>query len=62
MRFSDTIRDELGLPVVAEVERITTFSESHNESINMIKIGFGVAVILVIYAIVGWLKFTGGLS
>jgi polysaccharide chain length determinant protein (PEP-CTERM system associated) len=59
VRFSKVISTDLGLPVLADIATITTTSEIHKEKVNLVILSVGVGMVLVIYAIVGWLKFTG---
>lgn len=61
VRFSNIITNQLDVPVIAEIPRMTSFSDDYNEKVNLSMIGFGVFLVFVVYAVVGWLKFTGKL-
>ena len=52
---------QLGVPVIAEIPKISSFSDTYNEKINLVKIAFGISLVFFIYGVVGWFKFTGKL-
>ena len=59
IRFSQTISKDLGLPVIAELRKITSSSESAREKINLIYLGLGISFVLMVYGYVSWLKLAG---
>ncbi len=61
IRFSKIISDDLGLPVLAEINQITSYSEERSEKINNIILSIVFLLVITVYAYTGWLKFTGQL-
>lgn len=61
IRFSNSIKTELELPVLAEITRISSMQEEHKAKINLIFIAVGFSIVLLIYGYIGWLKFSGKL-
>ncbi|MCW8855321.1 MAG: hypothetical protein OQK72_11505 [Gammaproteobacteria bacterium] len=59
IRFSQVISTELGLPLLAEIDKLESLSERRSARRNYIYLSVGVIVVLLIYGYVGWLKFTG---
>jgi len=61
IRFSKIISEELNIPVLAEISKISSASDLRKAKINLLVLSFGFALVIVIYAYVGWLKFVGQL-
>ncbi|MGD8525404.1 MAG: hypothetical protein PVJ63_04090 [Thioalkalispiraceae bacterium] len=59
IRFSEIIIQDLNLPVVAEIPKMTTVQEYRCEKKNIHMLIAGVMFVLVIYGFVAWLKLTG---
>jgi len=59
IHFSKIISTELKLPVLAEINQITSFSEEEKIKTHMMYIAIGVFIVLCIYGYVGWLKLAG---
>ena len=59
--FSKIIREDMNIPVLAEVYRYTSLKEERGIRINIILISIGFFAILAIYTYVSWLKFMGQL-
>lgn len=59
VRFAKIISTDVGLPVLAEISRIPTISETQKAKANMAIVYTGIVMVLAIYAIVSWIKFTG---
>lgn len=59
IRFGKIISSEVGIPVLAEISRITSSSELQKANVNLVFLYSGVIMVFVIYAIVGWIKFMG---
>lgn len=61
VRFSGVITNELNIPVLAELTRLPSYAEEHRAKLNLLLLSAGTIMVLVIYGIVGWLKYTGQL-
>jgi protein tyrosine kinase modulator len=61
IRFSKIIIADLELPVLADINLLTSHSEEHKAKINTILLSIGTLMVILIYAYVGWLKFKGQL-
>lgn len=61
VRFSQVIKDDLDLPLLAEITSLQSISDRREEKINLIKIAIGVFVVFLVYAYAGWLRMTGKL-
>ncbi|MFV1985566.1 MAG: hypothetical protein ACC657_18600, partial [Thiohalomonadales bacterium] len=59
VRFSQILAIEMGLPVLAEFRKITSYSELDGMKRDFILFAAGMALVLLIYVYVSWLKFTG---
>jgi len=59
VRFSKIISKSLDVPVLAEINTHITISEEKMNQKNLIVLGVGVLIVLVIYGIAGWIKFFG---
>ncbi|MDH5572699.1 MAG: hypothetical protein OEY89_13115 [Gammaproteobacteria bacterium] len=59
VRFSNVIASELNLKVLAEITHLSNKTEQQKEKQNLIYLGVGTVMLLIIYGYVGWLKFTG---
>lgn len=62
VRFSEIINNNLNVPVIADIHKISTDSELVHERHELIKLGYGVLAIFAIYAVVGIIKMTGMFS
>lgn len=61
IRFSQIISSEIGIPVLAEIDQISSFSDNRKVKINLLVLTIGTTMVFVIYGYVGWLKYTGQL-
>jgi len=61
VRFSQVISKDLGIPVLAEINIISSRSDDRKIRINMLILSIGTLMVLLIYGYVSWLKFTGQL-
>lgn len=59
IRFSRVISSDLNIPVLAEISRLSSYSEVRKRKINLIFLAVGMIMVFVIYGYVGWLKMTG---
>jgi polysaccharide chain length determinant protein (PEP-CTERM system associated) len=59
VRFSEIVSSELSIPVFAEIPKITTEQERVSERRNIMLLGVGLLLIIIIYMFVGWMKLTG---
>lgn len=59
IRFSKIISDELGVPVLAEINRLVSYSEYQRNKRNLYLLGLVFVLVLGIYGYVGWLKYLG---
>ena len=59
VRFSEIIINDLNIPVVAEISKITTEYEHLQERKDIMMIGLGLLGIFIVYGLVGWFKLTG---
>lgn len=59
IRFSQVLSTELGLPVLAEFRKITSYSELDREKHDLTFIAVGMVLVLLVYILVSWLKLTG---
>jgi polysaccharide chain length determinant protein (PEP-CTERM system associated) len=59
IHFSKIISTELNIPVLAEINQITSISEEEKIRTHLIYLAIGIGVVLCIYGYVGWLKFQG---
>lgn len=57
VRFSSIISNDLNLPVLAEINQISSDSEIRKQKINLFMISTGMMIIFAIYGYIGWLKF-----
>jgi len=61
VRFSKIITKEMNLPVLAEINHISNNIERKSIKINIVFLVLGIFMVFVIYAYVGWLKYSGQL-
>lgn len=59
IRYSQVIQEELGIPVIAEIQQHLSTKDRHNFTKSTLVIGMGILVIFILYGYVGWLKYTG---
>jgi len=61
VRFSKIISEELNIPVLADINTLSSYSEDRKARVNGVLLIIGVLMVSVIYMYVGWLKYKGHL-
>ena len=59
VRFSKIISKDMGIPVLAEINHISTSLERSKIKINLIFLISGMIMVFIVYGYVGWMKYTG---